>query len=838
MGRLSTSLFVIVLSLSAVGFVPSVDQVQAASTMDIYIPVISSGLPVTDATVNLTDVHTGSVVAAPYSVARSAYVVSSAPAGYYRVDVTHDDYYDASATPFRFDGTANYTVSPTELSVFPYKEWEWNVSVRTPGGQKIVGATVGFYDSVLDEFVEKGVTNAAGGWVVLNMWTIGSIDLVVIARGYETYIGTVSVSGDSNPTVTMTVSQKVASFVTDSSGSPAPNVVAYLVNTDDSIPLVKRVLRSTSSAMSFDAYTGDFVLVVDAYGCAAHVQAVTVPGSLPPASIQLPDQTQRTENVGIDYGPDFRSFTLSVYTTWSYDNAYPGLRYNDIGSLRMQVDLVRGNGDGVLDVGEVNLFLAEVSGYGSQYVSSEALLTVNDTSYISALSTTGFALTLGPGSVLNTSGVVYTYVCDYTANSLDLEAPDYTALAYARPDTPAVDYRYQIELVNGYELVQNHSSDNVKVTGYTVVVIDHVSGSSTEAIAMEFETSYAPSPRAEVIEDESTDSVYLYVITDDGGNVTGYVVRVNRNATFSAGDSTDPNGNPLSYTWDFGDGHGPFTTAKDTYVYRYSTAAVLRLVTLSVTDVAALTNSTTINVTCDGLEPAPVISVKNQTVNETDNSITINQRDAVVFNATYSTDDVAAIGDEEGTIDFFEFDYGDGNKSGRIPWEPADKNVTHAYASSGEFTVVLNVTDVVGHWRNTTLLVEVCDITPPTPVAVITPNPAMVGQVVWFDAANSTDSDGAIVSYVWTFIDNGELVTLSGEKVSYVFMTGPQTVAVTLNCTDSDGNWATVGELLYVSGVIPELPNVLIPILGSMCMVVLLSAARRKVKMLLTLRKQ
>ncbi len=813
--KLSASFLALAMVLSALVIIPGVGEGQTTSTANIYVPVISGGPPVTDAKVNLTDVHTGSVTAAQYSSDRSAYVVSNAPAGFYRVDVTHDDYYDQLEwATFRFDGTTNYTVAPVDLGEYIDREWQWNVSVKTPGGLKIVGATVGFYDRVLNEFVERGVTNQANGSVALEMFTTPSIDLVVIARGYQTYINTVAVNSDNALTVTMTASQKVTSFITDSGGSPAPNVVAYLINTDSSVPWVKRVLRSTSSAMSFDAYAGDFILVVDAYGCAAHVQAVTVPGLLPPTSIQLPDQTKRTENVVIDYGADFRSFSLMVDTTWSYDDAYPGLRYNDMGSLRMQIDLVRGNGDGVLEASEVNDFIAEVQSYGSQYVSSASLLKVNDTAYMSALMTTGFTLDLSAGSVISAVGVRYGYNCAYTAGTIDVGADDYTALAYARPDTPAVDYRYQVELVNGYELVYNGSTANVNVTGYLTVVIDHRSGSAVETIAMTFEKSDVATPKATVKEDKSTDSVYWHTVTDDGGNVTGYVVRVGRNATFSAEESIDPNGNPLTYTWDFGDGEGPFTTANATYVYNYSTPSALRLVTLTVTDVAGLTNSTTINVTCDGLVPKPVITVKNQTVNLTDNSITVDQRESVVFNATDSKDDVAVAGDEKGIIAFFEFEYGDGNKSARIPWEQADKNVTHSYASSGTFTVVLNVTDVVGQWKNTTMLVKINDTEAPS-VSYVVKNETWgssltENRTVIFDATATTDNQDNItlLHFSWNLGDGTWMNGTGADGFSNVTHNYSRIgqIQVVLNVTDTAGNYLPSSKIInIVSGLRPNL---------------------------------
>jgi hypothetical protein len=801
--KLSASLIVLVLTLSALGAFPLVGKSQAASTANIYVPVLYGGSPVTDAWVNLTNVHTGSLIAAQYTADVNSYVVNGAPSGYYRLDVAHGGYYDQfAASEFRFQGTISYTTPSVYLDKFPDAQWQWNVSVRTPGGQKIVGATVGFYDPVASEFVSKGVTNAVGGWVVVDMFNspvVGDVDLVVVAKNHETYVLPVAVTGDDTRTIAMTASKKVSSFVTNATGSPASNVVAYLVNTDSSIPIVKRVLKSVGTAMVFDAYPGDFILVVDAYGSAADVRSVTVVGSDVPLTISLPAQTKRTERVTIDYSADFRGFSLNVNTTWSYDDAYPGLKYNDMGSLRMQIDLWLGNGDGTLDVGEVASFVSKVDGFGAQYVSSSNLLTVNGTAYISSTSTTGFMMNLVGSAVTSHDGVLYAYSCLYSAASgIDVDATNYNnSLAYVRPDTPAVDYKYEIVLVAGYELVRNSTTANVKVTGYTDVLLDHVSGSATEIVALDFEKSDKASAKGAV---ESSDTVY--VVRDDNDTVLKYVVKVGANATFSGADSTDPNGNPLIYTWDFDDGSTPVTTPNMTYTYVYATAAELRHVTLTVTDVASITNSTVLNVTCDGMLPRPVISVKNETI--VDNAITIEQRDTVVFNATDSTDDIATVGDGDGEIAYVQFDYGDGNKSARVSLK---ENVTHAYADAGNFTVVLNVTDVVGQWKNTTLRVFVNDTEDPK-VSFIVKNATwgsslIENQTLSFDATATTDNidNATLLNYSWNFGDSvwmNKTGTEGGANVTHAYAQIGQ-VQVVLNVTDLSGNWLKTSKFITIS---------------------------------------
>ncbi len=814
--KLSASLIVLVLTLSAMGAFPLVGKSQAASTANIYVPVLYGGSPVTDAWVNLTDVHTGSLIAAQYTAAVNSYVVSGAQSGYYRLDVAHGDYYDQfAASEFRFDGTISYTTPSVYLDKFPDAQWQWNVSVRNPGGNKIVGATVGFYDPVASEFVAKGVTNSVGGWVVVDMFNspvVGDYDLVVVAKGFETYVLPVSVTGDDTRTITMTTSKKVSSFVTNATGSPASNVVSYLVNTDGSIPMVKRVLKSVGTAMVFDAYPGTFILVVDAYGSMADVRTVPVAAFDVPLTISLPAQTKRTEKVTIDYSTDFTAFSLNVNTTWSFDDAYPGLKYSDMGSLRMQIDLWLGNGDGTVDAGEAALFISKVNDYGTQYVSSSNLLTVNNTAYISSATTTGFMLNLVGSAVDSHDGVLYTYSCAYSAASgITPGAANYNnSLAYVRPDTPAVDYKYTIMLVTGYELVRNSTTANVVVTNYTDVKLDHVSGSATEIVALDFQESDDASAKGSA-ENPEGETDHVYVVKDDNGTVEKYIVRVGANVTFSGADSYDPNGNPLKYTWDFADGSLAVTTPNVTYMHIFTTAASMRYVTLTVTDAADRTDSTVLNVTCDGQMPRPVISVFNKTI--VDNSITVEQRDTVVFNATDSLDDVVAVGDGDGierldrTIASVEFDYGDGNKSARIPWEQADQNVTHAYANAGNFTVVLNVTDVVGQWKNTTLKVFVNDTEDPK-VSFIVKNATWGSSLVEnktlsFDATATTDNidNATLMHFSWNFGDGAwtnMTGTEGGRNVTHAYAMIGQ-VQVVLNVTDLSGNWLKSSKFITIS---------------------------------------
>ncbi|HJX04729.1 MAG TPA: hypothetical protein VJ489_02815, partial [Thermoplasmata archaeon] len=421
MSKLSASLMVLMMALLALAALPGQSAAQASSGVNIYVPVGSSGVAVTNAWVNLTDMHTGAVIAATYSSSSSSYVVANAPSGYYRVDVVHPDYYDElDAAQVRFEGFTNYTVNPpVDLTPFPFKAYQWNVTVRESVTNRLItGATVGFYDPDVGdrEYVETGITNALG-YAALDIFPTtlpGEVQLVVSKSTYETYVEDVVVSGTNVTTVYLTDSKMVSGFVTDS-GGPANGVVSYLINQDPAVPWVKRVLRSTGSFMAFDAYNGIFTLVVDATADSAHVQTVTVAGVDVQLTIpQLSAQTQRLEAVSMTFGVNYGSFSLAVDTMWSYDDAYPALKYTDMGSLRTQIDLVLGNGDGFLSAAEVGLFRNMVEGLGTQYVSSSNLLLLNDTVFESTSTIAGYVMDMASDVfVTDMVSVHYAYTCEY-----------------------------------------------------------------------------------------------------------------------------------------------------------------------------------------------------------------------------------------------------------------------------------------------------------------------------------------------------------------------------------------------------------------------------------------
>ena len=238
---------------------------------------------------------------------------------------------------------------------------------------------------------------------------------------------------------------------------------------------------------------------------------------------------------------------------------------------------------------------------------------------------------------------------------------------------------------------------------------------------------------------------------------------------FDGSGSTDKDGTIVSYRWDFGDGS---TGTGETTTHQYSRAGTYT-VTLEVTDDSGNTGSAYENIeVTSGSPPTAVFfhSPTNPVVGET-----------VSFNATESTD-------EDGTIVSWQWDFGDGGTgSGGI--------TTHSYQASGTYKVILIVTDNDGNTNRAEGNVAVGNNSRPTASFTYTPGSPGVGTTVHFDASDSRDTDGTIVSWQWDF---GDGITGSGETITHQFMPAGNYVVI-LTVKDDNGGTDTAFKTVTVN---------------------------------------
>ncbi|MCW3985053.1 MAG: PKD domain-containing protein, partial [Candidatus Bathyarchaeota archaeon] len=229
--------------------------------------------------------------------------------------------------------------------------------------------------------------------------------------------------------------------------------------------------------------------------------------------------------------------------------------------------------------------------------------------------------------------------------------------------------------------------------------------------------------------------------------------------TFNASDSYDPDGTIVSYEWNFGDG----ANATGVIVEHTYMDDGVYTVTLTVTDDKDATDTTTSTKTV--LNSPPVASF-------TESAETVYTNDAIAFNASESYD-------SDGNIVSYFWDFGDGtNTTGAI--------VEHSYVDDGNYTVTLTVTDDDGATDSTSATKTVLNR---APVASFTESAETVytGEAITFNASDSYDPDGVIVSYFWDFSDG---TNATGAIVEHTYADDGN-YTVTLTVTDDDGATAS-----------------------------------------------
>jgi PKD repeat protein len=243
-------------------------------------------------------------------------------------------------------------------------------------------------------------------------------------------------------------------------------------------------------------------------------------------------------------------------------------------------------------------------------------------------------------------------------------------------------------------------------------------------------------------------------VANAGGPYTG--VR-NQAIAFSSAGSSDPDGDPLTYAWSFGDS-GTGTGANPTHAY---TAIGTFAVTLTVSDGQGGSTASTATVTINNQPPVanaggPYTGVRNQ---------------AIAFSSAGSSD-------PDGDPLTYNWSFGDGaTGTGASP--------THGYAAVGVFTATLTVTD--GQGGSTTRTASVTINNQPPVANANGPYTGVRNQAITFSSAGSSDLDGDPLTYTWTF-DDGSTATGPSPTRAY---TAVGTFAVTLKVTDGQGGSAT-----------------------------------------------
>jgi len=240
---------------------------------------------------------------------------------------------------------------------------------------------------------------------------------------------------------------------------------------------------------------------------------------------------------------------------------------------------------------------------------------------------------------------------------------------------------------------------------------------------------------------------------------------------FDASSSADSDGNIVSYAWNFGDG----SSGSGPYIWHRFSAAGTYTIALTVTDDDGSTASYSETLMMGSVNNAPTALFTYDPANP--------------LAGEWINLDASASVDVDGSIISYAWMFSDGTSdSGSSVW--------HRFTLSGTYSATVTVTDDDGATSTMTQSIVV-GATNASPTASFTYDPMnpIAGSWVNFDASSSTDSDGTVVSYAWTF---GDGTSDSGTSVWHRF-TQNGTFLVTLTVTDDDGASSSISQSVTVS---------------------------------------
>jgi PKD repeat protein len=209
---------------------------------------------------------------------------------------------------------------------------------------------------------------------------------------------------------------------------------------------------------------------------------------------------------------------------------------------------------------------------------------------------------------------------------------------------------------------------------------------------------------------------------------------------FDGGASSDPDGDGLTYTWDFGDG----TTATGAQVAHNFTAGGSYPVILTVSDGTGLANATAV----DELR----VTINNPPVAVAGENQRLCTGDILVLDGGNSSD-------PDGGVLKYAWDFGDGSTSDIV-------NPTKTYRRGGVYPITLTVTDDSG-LGNAIAQDQIAVTVDQAPVAEAGPDIRICANTeVTFDGSKSWDADGVVNRYQWDFGDGG---SSGGDKPKHIY---------------------------------------------------------------------
>jgi PKD repeat protein len=250
------------------------------------------------------------------------------------------------------------------------------------------------------------------------------------------------------------------------------------------------------------------------------------------------------------------------------------------------------------------------------------------------------------------------------------------------------------------------------------------------------------------------------------------VIQPGTEVSFTA-NASDPDNDPLTYAWDFGDG-GTSTQQNPTHTYANPGIYTAKV---TVSDGRGGTATDEVSVNVAGPNQNPTVSASRTPTGN------VRVGNPISFSANGNDPD----GDEL----TYSWDFGDGNTSNQ-------QNPTHTYLTASTFTATVTVSDGKGGTASASLTIVVqANRNPTINAATATPSEGMAPLEVSF-SATATDADGHAVTYEWDLDGDGTFET-TGQTASRTYTSSATAV---LRVRDDFGGSATRNLPINVFGPI------------------------------------
>ena len=469
----------------------------------------------------------------------------------------------------------------------------------------------------------------------------------------------------------------------------------------------------------------------------------------------------------------------AVFTDWDnaeFMNKGPWGMDSATGIVRIQVDFLVGNRDGVVSASEAEAFLGFLETMSEEDPefdgeSTEDDFFVDGIFYDFVVDGVFYEITGLEGNITSTEPVW---------NEMRGELESHTPIPGANEHTILVNTSYDNGDGEGAEELTLVLPANFVLRSFTATENVSVTGLDSDTVIIAF----IGAPMEDAYEWVTLEA---WIPSDVPIAEAGADILVNHQEVVQySGTGTDTDGTITLYEWDF-EGDGTFDYSSPTSgvtTYTFPATGIYESI-LRVTDDRGLVDTDNLTVIVNAIPMAVAGS-----------NIVVNHQEAVQFNGTGT--------DIDGTIALYEWDFeGDGTFDYSSPTTGA---TTYTYPAAGTYVPVLKVTDDRGASDTDNLTVIVNAIPTVNAGVDIT---VIAGDQVDFLAV-AVDTDGTIRDYTWDFDYDGAtfvptLVSPTGTANHTYTVVGNHTVYVKV----IDNHGATNFDTLIVT--VNEDPDVTVP---------------------------